>query len=126
MFALTGVQLSKNSNPPHFVPRILGRMAHYLSGHLRPAMKSVLRCNIALIGGVLIMVVAMPTREIERPSEPSAAPSLEAMAAFDYTCRHYLKISGTEFLRRFDHGEIRPDPSNVRLSRVLAMLPFVR
>jgi hypothetical protein len=52
--------------------------------------------------------------------------SPEAKAAFDYTCRHYLKISGAEFLRLYDAGKFKPDQSNTKLMRVLAMLPFAR
>jgi hypothetical protein len=49
----------------------------------------------------------------------------ESRKAFDYTCRHYLKISGAEFLKRFDAGEFSDDVSTP-VRRVKSMLPFAR
>lgn len=51
----------------------------------------------------------------------------EAKAAFDYTCRHYLNISGEEFLRQYDSGKYTvQDLSSTKLKRVISMLPFAR
>lgn len=56
----------------------------------------------------------------------------EAKAAFDYTCRHYLNLSGEDFLRQYDSGVYRPaslddlNRDDTKLRRVLAMLPFAR
>jgi hypothetical protein len=51
----------------------------------------------------------------------------EAKAAFDYTCRHYLNLSGEDFLRQYDSGFYRPlNQDDTKLRRVLAMLPFAR
>ena len=72
---------------------------------------------------VAAMVVA---RELEQAHEYAPEVSPEAVSAFDYTCRYYLKVSGAEFLAKYDRGEIRLDDSNTALQRVLAMLPFVR
>jgi hypothetical protein len=72
------------------------------------------------------MVPTVTAREVERRPEHAPVRSAEGIAAFDYTCRHYLKISGQEFLKRYDRGDVRPDDSNTALSRVFAMLPFVR
>jgi hypothetical protein len=72
------------------------------------------------------MTTGMIAREAhERPKDRPAVTS-EAIQAFDRTCRYYLQMSGKEFLRRLDKGEFKHDPSNIRLSRVLAMLPFAR
>ena len=67
----------------------------------------------------------MITKEVER-SQSSGDLLPEAKAAFEHTCQYYLRISGTEFLRRLDRGEIHRDESNTALCRVLAMLPFIR
>ena len=57
-----------------------------------------------------------------------AVPDLpkELVEAFDHACRHYLKMSGVEFLRRYDSGGYRPDEANIPLTRVLMMVPLVR
>jgi len=68
----------------------------------------------------------MITRDIDHASEEGAEILAEAHAAFDHTCQYYLNISGNEFLRRLDRGEIHRDESNTALRRVFAMLPFVR
>jgi hypothetical protein len=68
------------------------------------------------------MVVTMMTRELKHASERREILP-EAEAAFDQTCQYYLKMSGREFLRRLDRGEIRRDDSNMGLRRLFAMLP---
>ena len=48
----------------------------------------------------------------------------ERRAGFDYTSRHYLDISGEEFLRKFDAHELPED--DPRVKKVLRRLPLVR
>ncbi len=45
--------------------------------------------------------------------------------AFDFTCRHYMHMSGEEFLRRFDAGEYQGS-DEPRVLRASAMIDFVR
>jgi hypothetical protein len=71
---------------------------------------------------------SMPTTATAREVNqcPPAVSTKEAEAAFDYTCRYYLKISGAEFLEQYDGGLVRRNEANTALMRVFAMLPFVR
>jgi len=71
------------------------------------------------------VVATMVAREIEHAHE-TGEMSKESLAAFDYTCRYYLNLSGAEFLARYDRGEFSRTDSSIALSRVFAMLPFVR
>ncbi len=49
----------------------------------------------------------------------------EAMAAFDHTCQHYLKLTGREFLNRLKSGEFEVTEQNrVGFERAKAMLEF--
>ncbi len=51
----------------------------------------------------------------------------EAMAALDFTARHYLGIGADELLRRLETGKLRPNGENIPgLSRVMAMVSFAR
>ena len=58
--------------------------------------------------------------------EAQVATSAEARELFDSVCRHYLALSGDEFLAQWrDHKITREDgETDHRVSRVIAMLPF--
>jgi hypothetical protein len=51
---------------------------------------------------------------------------LEGRDLFDSVCRYYLEMSGTEFLRRWNSGEITQEDAEAdfRVSRVVSVLPF--
>ncbi len=51
-----------------------------------------------------------------------------AFAAFDYTCRHYLKMPAADFLKLWESGAIsaKDAESSTGLSRVLDMLSLLR
>jgi hypothetical protein len=72
------------------------------------------------------MAVANIACEIDSVDIAEDTRTSEGMAAFDYTCRYYLNMSGADFLARYDRGEFRQQANNTGLMRVLAMLPFVR
>lgn len=69
-------------------------------------------------------------RDKERKLEPpSALPPEEARALFDAEARHWVDVSGEEFLRRWDAGEYRdiPDtPEGRRIMSVIYLIPFGR
>lgn len=53
----------------------------------------------------------------------------EARALFDRRARQLLRISGEEFLRRWDAGEYRPvrdDVDGHKVGELFMMLPFAR
>lgn len=54
---------------------------------------------------------------------PEATPE-DGKAAFDYTCRFFLGIAGSDFLALWDAGKV--DPARYGVSNVISMLPFVR
>lgn len=68
---------------------------------------------------------------VERIPKPDTAPATgvtkEARKAFDATCRHYLKMSGEEFLKRYDRGDFADaDRRTVQVRRAISMLRFAR
>lgn len=70
----------------------------------------------------------MPAHPVDlsnHSSEPEAV-SEEARAAFEYTCQYYLNISGEEFLRRYDSGEIDLTNPTTAEERVIGMMAFAR
>lgn len=69
---------------------------------------------------------ALRSPEVKPPPVHRRRVTREAMAAFDHTCRHYLRMSGEEFLRLYDAGQIDTGNPDVALRRVLSMLPFAR
>ncbi len=53
----------------------------------------------------------------------------EGKALFDRVCRHDLGISGDEFLRGYDAGEIVPDddtPEGRTILHIVMLIPFAR
>ncbi len=50
----------------------------------------------------------------------------EAHAIFDAAARRLLAMSGTEFLRRYDSGELVEDSSSPGVTELVTMLPFAR
>lgn len=64
------------------------------------------------------MIIIEAVREI-----PEATPQ-DLVDAFDYTARHYLGLSGQEFLHRLDSGQLcKDDP---RVKKVLRRIDLVR
>ncbi len=51
--------------------------------------------------------------------------SREGMKAFDFTCRHYLKMSGKQFLDLYKAGKFERS-TETGVQRAIAMLPFAR
>jgi hypothetical protein len=52
---------------------------------------------------------------------------VQARRVFNAAARRYLKISGTEFLRRWDAGEFNVDPdTQPGVVQVAVLLPLVR
>lgn len=49
----------------------------------------------------------------------------EAWELFDGTARRYMNMSGDEFVRKWDGGEIT-DPDRPNVMRVLSLLPLAR
>ncbi len=67
-------------------------------------------------------------QDSEMDSRDTLSPE-ESRAMFDREARHWVGISGEEFLRRWDAGEYRniPDtPEGRRTMEVIFLLPFVR
>jgi hypothetical protein len=50
----------------------------------------------------------------------------EGRTLFDRAARHYLKISGDEFLVRWECGEYDDDPDRPDVMRVAMLIPFGR
>jgi hypothetical protein len=52
----------------------------------------------------------------------------EGRALFDEQARFYLGMSGDEFLRAWDAGEIDPDDPRIHgaVMRIVALIPFAR
>jgi len=50
----------------------------------------------------------------------------EGRAIFDEASRHYLDMSGEEFLRRWDAGEYRGDADRPGVIDVAMLIPFGR
>ena len=51
----------------------------------------------------------------------------EAFEVFDSVVRHEMRLTGPDFLQRYDRGEYTVDPDAVPgLAAVLAVLPFAR
>lgn len=50
----------------------------------------------------------------------------EGRELFDSVCRHYLSISGDEFLSRWNRGSITYQDAEIdsRVSQVVSVLPF--
>ncbi len=44
----------------------------------------------------------------------------------DEAARHYLRVSGEEFMRAWDAGEYDSDPDRPEVMRVAMLLPFGR
>ncbi len=65
-------------------------------------------------------------RQTDEESRTTPPSGKSGKAAFDFTCRHYLKLSGEEFLKRYDAGEFSGSSLPTPVKRVLSMLPFVR
>ena len=59
----------------------------------------------------------VPVREVDRQ---------DGQALIDENARHYLGISGEEFLRRWDAGEYAQADSDPNVMLVASLLPFVR
>ena len=72
----------------------------------------------------------MATETKEHKTEPpSVLPPEEVRALFDVEARHWVDVSGEEFLRRWDAGEYRdiPDtPEGRRIMSVIYLIPFGR
>lgn len=52
--------------------------------------------------------------------------SAEAERVFDAAARHYLNMSGEEFLTRWDAGEFRGDPDRPGVIQLAALLSLGR
>ena len=59
----------------------------------------------------------VPVREVDRQ---------DGRALIDENARHYLGISGDEFLRRWDAGEYAQADSDPNVMLVASLPPFVR
>jgi hypothetical protein len=72
-------------------------------------------------------IMATAQAEPRTESIPMASDE-EAMAALDYTSRHYLNLSAEEFIARWDSGQIsaRDRERTPGLGCVLDMLAFLR
>ena len=68
------------------------------------------------------MVVADPTADV-RARELSPE---EGRAIFDEAARHYLDLSGEEFLRRWDAGEYRDREDQPGIIDVAMLVPLGR
>lgn len=64
-------------------------------------------------------------RETEADAYRELTPA-ESWALFDDAARHYLGLSGAEFLRRWDAGAYAGPDEDTRVTRVVMLLPFVR
>lgn len=62
----------------------------------------------------------------EQPGEVRELTSAESWALFDDAARHYLGISGEEFLRRWDAGAYAGPAEDTRVTTVAMLMPFVR
>ena len=59
----------------------------------------------------------VPVRDIDRQ---------EGRAVIDENARHYLGISGEEFLRRWNSGEYAHADDDPNVMLVASLLPFIR
>ena len=64
-------------------------------------------------------------RRRRKPPEVRELTREEGRALFDRTAREFLGISGDEFLRRWDAGEIK-NPDTPEVMPVFMSMPFVR
>ena len=73
----------------------------------------------------------MPTITAENHLSKDAARNREynkktdGFKAFDFTCKHYLKITGEQFLQKYANGDYEGSQEQ-GVQRAIAMLPFVR
>jgi hypothetical protein len=69
----------------------------------------------------------MASRAVAEAAEeprPRELTREEGQRLFDQRARRFLGMSGKEFIRRYDAGELDPDDDNVL--RVALLLPFGR
>lgn len=71
-----------------------------------------------------------PTEIIDEILEESGYQGVEVVseeegkALFDERARFYMKMSGDEFLRRWDAGEWKDDPDQPGVMTMLMFMPF--
>jgi hypothetical protein len=62
----------------------------------------------------------------QAPSAPVEYTPEEGRAIFDAAARRHLRMSGDEFLQRWDAGEFADDPDRPEVIEVAMMIPLVR
>lgn len=72
------------------------------------------------------MATVVDPRPTEKVMPVRRATKAEGRALFDQRARRYLRISGDEFLRRWNAGEYAEDPDLPGVMDVAMLLPFVR
>ncbi|MGH9513558.1 MAG: hypothetical protein ACRD2U_15620 [Terriglobales bacterium] len=73
------------------------------------------------------MAAAVQFGDVNCPPRARELSRSEAKALFNATAEMYLRVSGDEFLRRWDDGQYQDESAcTTRVMRVAALIPLVR
>lgn len=66
------------------------------------------------------------TENVETFVPPAERTLAEGRAMLDAAARRHLRMSGDEFLRKWDAGEFADDPDRPEVLEVAMLIPFAR